>query len=104
MTGLDSVKKTIDSAIMDARLSIEEKRAVLERSSEAYRMAKQYLNKNFKELGVYGEIKLLAAWDIKNRNGNIIFAEGDQLISTGDYSGNTKDRSMFREAHKLMTL
>ncbi|MBB6480173.1 methyl-accepting chemotaxis protein [Spirochaeta isovalerica] len=111
MTGLDNLKFNIDRTIEDARLSgidpnltVEQKRDILEQISENYRFVKQYLLKNNKELGVFAEIKLVAAWDIKNRNGEVIFTEGDQLISSGNYSGNTSNRSMFTGALDLMEL
>lgn len=111
MTGLDTIKNNIDNIISDIegsqinpQLSIEDKRAAIERISPDYSLAKQYFMKNFKELGAYSEIKLVAAWDIVNSVGQVVIAEGDQLISTGNYSGNTKERSMFKEALVHMRL
>ncbi|MBN2656166.1 MAG: hypothetical protein JXR86_03840 [Spirochaetales bacterium] len=111
MTGLDNLKFNIDGMIADAenspidpRLTVEEKRRQLEQLSENYRLVKQYLLKNNKELNVYAEIKLVAAWDIQNSDGAVLFKAGDQLISSGNYAGNTASRTMYSGAMELMEL
>lgn len=95
---LDEIK---DSTINPA-LSLDAKREYLRRNSDNYRHLYQFVEKYFKALGYYAEIKIVAIFDIRNKNGTVVFREGDQVLSIGGYRGNVSQRSMYIGARELM--
>ncbi len=111
MSGLSVIKSKADNLINDIRnstisanLSIKQKRELLRRTSENYRLLYQFLYKNYKALHHYSEIKIVAIFDITNKNGEVVFREGDQLMSVNDFAGNTKNRTMYKYGYELMML
>lgn len=102
MTGTDILKRacknlveTIQNSTIDAGLSIDEKRKLLIRTSADYHVLSQYIDKYDKALPNFSEIKFVAMYDIRNRRGDVIFKEGDQIISANGFTGNVKERSMY---------
>lgn len=109
MTGLDIMKRTSDGLLEDIRgsaidpaLSIKEKRQYLKNNSANYRLLYQYIEKYQKALGTYAEIKIVAINDIPNAKGAVVFKEGDQVLSLGDYDGNKKEFSFYKGGYDLM--
>ena len=108
MTGLDLIKNTADEYLHDIQksnvkpsFSIEQKRDYFFRTSEAYRLLHQYVGKYFKDSGNYLEMKFAAMYDLKNRYGQVVFREGDQIMSVGNYIGNVIGRSCYKGGMEL---
>ncbi|PKL40064.1 MAG: hypothetical protein CVV44_07560 [Spirochaetae bacterium HGW-Spirochaetae-1] len=109
MTGIDIIKTTSDNLLKDIQgstispdLSLEKKREFLNKTSANYRLLHQYIDKYKFALENFAEIKLVPVFDVRNALGQVVFHEGDQIISTNDFSGNVSDRSMYRGGYDLM--
>ena len=75
----------------------------LEAVSYVYRVnVEQFLNKYVEALGAYNEMKVVAVFDIKNADGEIVFHEGDQIYSVNHLTGNRAGLSMYKGAMELM--
>lgn len=109
MTGVNIIKQSADrlyneirNSEINANISLTEKRNYFEKNSANYRAIHQYLIKYQKTYDHLAEMKVVAIKDMKNIRGEIVFKEGDQIISTGDFKGNTKNRSMYKSCMELM--
>jgi len=109
MTGVNIIKESSDGLLKNIKasqingaLTIPQKRDYFNKTSKNYRTIKQYLLKYKNTFDHLAEIKIVAIEDIRNVTGRVIFKKGDQIISTNGYKGNTKNRSMFKEAETLM--
>ncbi len=75
----------------------------LETVSYAYRVdLEQFLDKYVEALHAYNEMKVVAVYDIKNADGEVVFHEGDQIYSVNQLTGNRADLSMYKGAMELM--
>ncbi len=109
ITGLDLLRNAaaeletyIRNSDINPDLPLKEKWAILEENSQNYRLMKQYIHKYQSTMKEYAEIKFVAIYDMTNRNGGVVFREGDQLMSTNDFTGNVKERTMYRFGRDLM--
>jgi methyl-accepting chemotaxis protein len=109
MTGLELLRRTSDMLLEDIQrsninpeISIIEKRQYLKNNSANYRLLFQYVDKYFKTLGAYAEIKIVAVHDIRNARGEIVFQEGDQVLSVNEFAANRKELPFYRGGYDLM--
>lgn len=109
LTGTDIIVNTssglikdINNSLIPSGISIVEKRKYLERNSNNYRLLKQYVDKNIKALPNFSEIKIVAIFPITNIRGEIVFKQGDQILSANDFDGNVKDKTMFTGGYDLI--
>jgi len=109
MTGTEMMKIDAVNVVRDIQksqiapnLSINQKRKILKNNSAAYRKLFQYADKYYQAIGAYAEIKFSAIYDIRNIKGEVVFKEGDQILSVNDFEGNTKNRTMYKGGLELM--
>jgi len=110
ITGLTSFQEVVERVLEDIveyniqpSSDITRVWAELEESSYAYRAEfKQFLDKYVKALGAYNEMKVVAVFDIKNADGEVVFHTGDQIYSVGGHTGNRAALSMYKGAMELM--
>jgi|GEM_PF-1332176 len=109
MTGIDIIKKVSDDLLKDIErstidpgLTLEQKREYLNKTTANYRLLHQYIDKYKSALENFAEIKVVPVFDVKNAMGQVVFKEGDQIISTNDFSGNVKNRSMYINGYELL--
>jgi len=110
LTGLETAKGILTDILADIiEYNIQPSSDIrntwkeLEEVSVAYRVdLAQLLNKYVSALGVYNEMKIVAVYDIKNADGEVVFKAGDQIYSVNGLTGNRSELSMYKEGMELM--